>query len=498
MGVLNDLASNKVTQETTMPNWYDQAQQNVVNKAAAGAGAVPALANTVAGGAINQLSGASNPFTQAQGTLNQIATGAANPWITGANGQVTPNTNTALGGLFQAQNQQLNQLLPNITAPVEGANIASGNFGSLRGQTAVNKAKADALSALNTQQFQAALNNQQTGVQAATGLGNVGSQGVTSMVNVGQAQQADPLLAASGLGKIVAGIQSPTTVTSQTQLSPLNLAGTLLAATNGSIAGVSKLLDSMNISGGLSALTKGIGSIFGIGGEDKVYPLDGGGQVILKPDGSKIVTNGQGQTSVFDKNGNPIGNTFPGTSTAGSGGSTSTGGTKPSTGGLPSTGGTGGGGGGTGGGGTGGGGLGGGSGITTDANGNPTPGIYRLADGSAMTIGSDGSLTIAKADGSQQVFDSEGNQLSHTDANGNNIQETGGGSGDGGGYGGDGGGSGDGGGGGDGGGVIVAENNGGGDGGGYGGDGGGYGGDGGGIIVAENNGGGGFEEEGYA
>jgi hypothetical protein len=489
MGVLNDLASNKVTQETTMPNWYDQAQQNVVNKAAAGAGAVPTLANTVAGGAINQLSGSSNPFTQAQGTLNQIATGAANPWITGANGQVTPNTNTALGGLFQAQNQQLNQLLPNVTAPVEGANIASGNFGSLRGQTAVDKAKADAFAQLATSQNQAALQNQQTGVQAGIGMGNVGSQGVTSMVNVGQAQQADPLLAASGLGKIVAGIQSPTTVTSQTQMSPLNLAGTLLAATNGSIAGVSKLMDNMGISGGLSALTKGIGNLFGSSGADKTYPLDGGGQVILKPDGSKIVTNGLGQTSVFDKNGNPIGNTFPGTSNAGAGagaGAGVGGATKvpTSTGGLPSTGGGGGGGG-----------LGGGSGITTDANGNPTPGIYRLADGSAMTIGSDGSLTIAKADGSQQVFDSEGNQLSHTDSNGNNIQETGG---DGGGYGGDGGG-------------MVAET-GGGDSGGYGGDGGGYGGDGGGMVaetgggdgdgyggflVAEN-GGGGFDDEGYA
>ena len=401
MGFLNDLASNKVTQDTTMPTWYDQAQQNVVNKAASGAGAVPTLQNTVAGNAINQLNSQQNPFTQAQGTLNQIATGAANPWITSPTGTVTPNTNTALGGLFAAQNQQLQQTLPNVTAPVQGANIASGNFGSLRGETAIDKAKADALSALNTSQMQTALQNQSTGVNAAIGQGNVGSQGVTSMVNLGQAQQADPLLAASGLGKIVAGIQSPTTVTSQTQLSPLNLAGTLLSATNGSIAGVSKLLDSMGIKGGLSALTKGIGSLFGIGGDDKVYPLDGGGQVILKPDGTKIITNPQGQTSVIDKNGNPIGKSYDYKPT--------TGGTTPTKpGGLPSTGGT------TpkpGGGGTTGGGLDNGSGMSVDENGKLTTGTFPTADGGTITINQDGTMVITDPNGTSQVFDADGQRI---------------------------------------------------------------------------------------
>ena len=389
MGFLNDLAANKVTQETTMPTWYDQAQQNVVNKAAAGAGAVPTLANTVAGGAINQLSGAQNPFTQAQGTLNQIATGAANPWITGANGQVTPNTNTALGGLFQAQNQQLNQLLPNVTAPVEGANIASGNFGSLRGQTAVDKAKADAFAQLITAQNQAALQNQQTGVQAATGLGNVGSQGVTSMTQLGQAQQADPLLAATGLGKIVAGINTPTTVTSQTQLSPLNLAGTLVSALGGSVAGANKLLESMNIAGGLGGLAKSVGSLFS-SGEPKTYPMSDGGNVMLYPDGSKVVTNGKGQTSVFDKNGNPLGNTFPaGAATPKPGGGTGAGGAKVS------------------------------PGIPTDAvgtlpTGAPDPygaptGRYDLGGGRYMINNPDGSKTIYEANGTSQSFDPEGN-----------------------------------------------------------------------------------------
>jgi hypothetical protein len=236
-----------------MPTWYDQAQQNVVNQATTGAGNVPSLQNTVAGGAINQLSNpATNPFTQAQSTLGQIGSGAANPWITDSSGAVTPNTNTAMGGLFAAQNQELNQLMPQYTAPAEGANIASGNFGSLRGQTAVNKAKADAFAQLLPAQMQAALQNQQTGVQAGTAQGQVGSQGVTSMTNLGQAQQSDPMFAASALGKIVGGINAPTTTTNQTQLSPLNQIGSIASALGGSVSGTDKMLKQLGVQNGLS------------------------------------------------------------------------------------------------------------------------------------------------------------------------------------------------------------------------------------------------------
>jgi hypothetical protein len=260
-----------------MPTWYDQAQQNVVNQATTGAGNVPSLQNTVAGGAINQLSNPNtNPFTQAQSTLNQIGSGAANPWITDSSGDIAPDTSTALGGLFAAQNQQLNQLMPQYTAPVQGANIASGNFGSLRGETAINKAKADAFAQLLPAQMQAALQNQQTGVQAATGQGQVGSQGVTSMTNLGQAQQSDPLFAASALGKIVGGINAPTTTRNETQLSPLNQIGSIASALGGSISGTDKLLKQMGIPGGLSQYLKGVGiNIGGGGGGGTLPPTEG-------------------------------------------------------------------------------------------------------------------------------------------------------------------------------------------------------------------------------
>jgi len=233
MAGLSDFITNKAQQTTTMPSWYDTAQQNIVNQAGAAVDKMPTLQNTVAGGAISNLSGANNPFMQSQNALNQIATGAVNPWLTGANGQVTPNTNTAMGGLFQAQNQQLNQLMPQYTAPVTGANVASGNFGSLRGETAYNKAMGDAQANLFAQQMQAALQNQATGVNAATGLSGTGAQGTTAMTTLGQAQQSDPFTAAANYGKIVGGITSPTTVENTTQLSPLNTIGSLASAGTG-------------------------------------------------------------------------------------------------------------------------------------------------------------------------------------------------------------------------------------------------------------------------
>lgn len=341
MAGLSNFITNSATQSTTMPTWYDQAQQNVVNQATTGAANVPTLANTVAGGAINELNNpATNPFTQAQGTLNQISSGAANPWITdAATGAVTPNTSTAMGGLFAAQNQELNQLLPNYVAPVTGANIASGNFGSLRGETALNKAKADAFAQLLPAQMQAALQNQQTGATAASGLGQVGSQGVTAMTNLGQAQQSDPLLAASALGKIIGGINAPTTTTNQTQLSPLNQIGSIASALGGSISGTNKLLGELfpaqgsptlpngqpnpnyKPAGSLSTLGSAIANkVFGGGGGSGgsgwagsgldqtlaagTYTLADGSTMQITSDGYRTINFPDGTSKTFDQDGN--------------------------------------------------------------------------------------------------------------------------------------------------------------------------------------------------
>ena len=79
MAGLSDFLTSTATESTSMPTWYDTAQQNIVNQATQAAGNMPTLQNTVAGGAISNLSGANNPFFNAQNTLSSIGQGAANP-----------------------------------------------------------------------------------------------------------------------------------------------------------------------------------------------------------------------------------------------------------------------------------------------------------------------------------------------------------------------------------------------------------------------------------
>jgi hypothetical protein len=121
----------------------------------------------------------SNPFMTAMNTLQGVASGAANPFL--ANGD--PNKQTALGGLFAAQNAKLNQILPELAAKEGAGGIGGGNFGSLRGQTAVNTARAGALTTLAEQQNKAALEAQGYAINAAKGVGDVGSQYSTAALN---------------------------------------------------------------------------------------------------------------------------------------------------------------------------------------------------------------------------------------------------------------------------------------------------------------------------
>lgn len=348
--------------QTTMPQWYMDAQQALANQAQGAAGAAPALGQTVAQGAINTLSGSTTPFSTATNTLQAISSGAANPWLTGAGGTVTPNTATALGGLFAAQNQQLQQTMPNYTAPVEGANIASGQFGSLRGQTAVNKAKGDALANLFAQQNTAALQNQTTGVNAGIGAGNVAQQGINTAMNVGQEQMTAPLTNIANLGNILAGINAPQTVTSsqtgqtgqtgttqqtgqtaqtgttqqtgqtsqtgsQTGSGTTSQSGTSqqtgATSQSGTSSGTVPVLTglaslgttSQGVLNALSKLPSTGGSIIdflkNLGGSGTTlsagsYQLADGGTMTLNSVGAKEIIDSNGNVTYFDKNTNPI------------------------------------------------------------------------------------------------------------------------------------------------------------------------------------------------
>jgi hypothetical protein len=262
MAALNDIISNTATQTTTLPSWFDTAQQKVVTDATAALAGAKDPSATVAQNAITRLSNTTNPFSTAAGTAQDIATGAANPWIVNQQtGAVTPDTSTALGGLFQAQNQQLNQLIPNITAPVTGASTGFGQFGSLRGQTAANKAIADAQAQLFSQQMQAALNNQATGVNAANAAGNLSQQEINNLLTVGQYEQAAPFTNVSNFGKVIGGIQAPTSVYNKTQLSPLNQIAGLIQVLGGQ-TGKTGVLGSLGVPGGLTGAIGGVKDIF--------------------------------------------------------------------------------------------------------------------------------------------------------------------------------------------------------------------------------------------
>ena len=255
---LSGLISNTGTQTTTLPSWFDTAQQNVVNQATAANAGAPTPQQTVGQQAVNTLSGPTNPFTQAGGTLQSIASGAASPWNVSPEGQVSPNTGTALGGLFQAQNQQLQQLLPTQLAQTQAGNIGSGNFGSLRGQTAMDTAAANAQANLFTQQMQAALQNQATGVQAGAQAGNVAQQDINNLLTTGQYQQSSPYINAANLANVLSTVQPGATVSNTTNLSPLNQVMGLATALGGAS------------SGGL------LGTIFGTSGNSQPQYLPNG------------------------------------------------------------------------------------------------------------------------------------------------------------------------------------------------------------------------------
>jgi hypothetical protein len=202
--------------------------------------------------------------------------------VNSATGQVTPDTSTALGGLFQAQNQQLRQMMPNITATPTAAGIGAGQFGSLRGQTAANKAIGDAQAQLFTQQMQAALQNQQTGVQAANTAGALTKDQLNALLTTGQYQQAAPFTNVSNYQKIIGGLQAPTTVSNTTQLSPLNQVASLIGALGGQ-TGTGGILGSLGVNNGLQGLIGKVGDLFGNTGGGGTAPYVPGGSGTPNP-----------------------------------------------------------------------------------------------------------------------------------------------------------------------------------------------------------------------
>lgn len=264
MAGLNSLISNTTTQATNLPSWYDTAQQNLASGAATAASNVPGIGATpVAGVAEKMMSGAS-PFTTAQTTLSSIAQGAANPWLVSPTGEVTPNTGTAMGGLFKAQTDYLTGMMPEIGATPTAGAIGSGGFGSKMNIAGVEKARANAINELFKNQMASALQNQQTGVTAGTGLSTAGSEEAKTGIGLGTFQQNAPMAGQTALANILNQMRTGTNVTNATQVSPLNQIAGIVSLLGGT-TGTTGLLNSLGISGGLPALIKNIFSSGGSG-----------------------------------------------------------------------------------------------------------------------------------------------------------------------------------------------------------------------------------------
>lgn len=228
------------TTTTTLPSWFTNAQQNIGTQAASTFAATPKPADTAQAALSQTFNPAQNPFTTAMGGLQDVYQGISTPFTaTGA-----PNPNSPLGSLFASQYAKLDQILPQVAAKEGAAGIGSGNFGSLRGQTAVNTARAGALTTLAEQQNQAALNAQTQAINALQGVGNVGSQYGTTALNLADKQMLGGLPALAKYSDIV-NAMGPTLPQSKTQVnSPSTAQAIMQGITTGTAAGqaLSKVL----------------------------------------------------------------------------------------------------------------------------------------------------------------------------------------------------------------------------------------------------------------
>lgn len=256
MAGLNDLITDKKIESTTLPNWYDQAQQQTVAKAITAT--TPEIKDTAAQTAINAF-GPDSSFTAGQDILKSIGSGAANPWLvtTDASGAqtVTPDVTTAMGGLYKAQQDYLNQIMPDLDAATTGGLTAGGGFGSRMNLSGIAKARGNAAADLFQKQMQSALQNQQTGVSAGAGLGNIANQEIQAALNTGQYQQNAPFATPLNMANIISKLQVPTTKTTSDKLGGLNQVLGLLNLTQG---GLSSILGGTKTVGGKQVTTPGL------------------------------------------------------------------------------------------------------------------------------------------------------------------------------------------------------------------------------------------------
>lgn len=330
MAGLSSAVTNKDIISTTMPSWYEAAQQGAVNQAM---NVAPGQVDPNISSALSNVFAPGSGFTAGQSILENIGTGIANPWLTSASGQVTPNTATPLGGYIQSQRDYMNQMLPGAVAESTAGRIAGGDFGSSMNRAADIAARGRVMGEAEQRQLKAILDSQQTGVAAGAGLGNLANALTQGATNAMTFQANLPYAQTENLAKILGNIKTGQTQTTTKELGALNqILGLLQAGSSGlkmleggdyvrdsqgnvvrdaqgNLVKTSGLLGQIGVKGGVSGLLKGAydwatGDSGGTSSSSPEAPQ------FFDPAGNLVVTNDEGQTLVVDKYSGNIIQTF--------------------------------------------------------------------------------------------------------------------------------------------------------------------------------------------
>jgi len=141
--------------------------------------------------------------------------------------------------------------------------------------------------------MQSALQNQSTGVQAGTGLGNVTNQEIGTQLTAGNTQMNAPFQNLGSYANLINDVSVPGTVKQQNQMSPLSQIGAIstagntllntLGITGGSLANVGNNLSTWLANQQMSAVNNGLvdpaagattsGTLSGQTGDDYGYSL---------------------------------------------------------------------------------------------------------------------------------------------------------------------------------------------------------------------------------
>ena len=318
MAGLSSLVTNKDISTTTLPSWYESAQQQAITNAM---NIQPGAVNQNAQTALSGVFGDTGAFKSGQSILEDIGTGIANPWLTSASGEVTPNVATPLGGYIQSQRDYAQKMLPDVTAQSTAGRIAGGDFGSSMNRAADIAATGKVMSDMEQRQLKAILDSQQTGVAAGAGLSNLANALAQSGTNVATYQENQPYASSANLAKILQSIQTGKTTTQTKDLGALNQIlgllsfgqtglkalqggdyvrdsqGNVVKDAQGKPVKTTGLLGQLGVTGGVGGLLKGA-----YDWATGTQPLPTDGSSYYDQAGNYVFTDQEGNTSLIDPN----------------------------------------------------------------------------------------------------------------------------------------------------------------------------------------------------